>query len=219
MAKQYKAAIFDLDGTLLDSLCDLHISVNHALCQMGYAERSLDEIRNFVGNGVGVLVQRAVPEGTTDVQVKQCLQLFKQHYVVHCREHTAPYEGIMPLLYELRQRSIRTAIVSNKLQAGVDELYESHFCEVIDIPIGEHDGVQRKPAPDMVDEAIARLNVRKADCLYIGDSEVDAQTARNAGVDDVSVLWGFRDERTLRQAGATRFVSHPSELLQFFADR
>ncbi len=218
MSKQYQTAIFDLDGTLLDSLCDLHISVNHALRQMHYPERTMDEVRSFVGNGVCVLIQRAVPEGTDAEQVKQCLQLFKQHYVLHCREHTVPYDGIMPMLYELRRRGIRTAIVSNKLQAGVDELYESHFCEVIDIPIGEHDGVRRKPAPDMVDEAIVRLNVAKADCLYIGDSEVDAQTARNAGVDDVSVLWGFRDERTLRQAGATRFVSHPSELLQFFTD-
>ncbi len=219
MAKQYKAAIFDLDGTLLDSLCDLHISVNHALHQMGYAERSLDEIRSFVGNGVGMLVQRAVPKGTEDAQVKQCLQLFKQHYVVHCREHTAPYDGIMSLLQELRQRGIRTAIVSNKLQAGVDELYEMHFRDVINAAIGEHDGVQRKPAPDMVEEAMVRLEMPKSDCLYIGDSEVDAQTARNAGVDDVSVLWGFRDEQTLRQAGATHFVNYPSELLQFFAGR
>ncbi len=219
MAKQYKAAIFDLDGTLLDSLCDLHISVNHALHQMGYAERSLDEIRSFVGNGVGMLVQRAVPKGTEDAQVKQCLQLFKQHYVVHCREHTAPYDGIMSLLQELRQRGIRTAIVSNKLQAGVDELYEMHFRDVINAAIGEHDGVQRKPAPDMVEEAMVRLEMPKSDCLYIGDSEVDAQTARNAGVDDVSVLWVFRDEQTLRQAGATHFVNYPSELLQFFAGR
>lgn len=216
MTKHYKAAIFDLDGTLMDSLQDLWISVNHALGQMGFPTRSIDEVRQFVGNGVGKLVQRAVPEGTSDALTEQCLQFFKQHYVEHCREHTAPYEGIIPLLQTLHQQGTRTAIVSNKLQSGVDELVDEHFRGLIDTAIGEREGVRRKPAPDMVDLAVRQLGMEKADCLYMGDSDVDVQTAMNAGLDCVAVLWGFRSRDVLLQAGATQFVHHPAELLEFF---
>lgn len=216
MTKHYKAAIFDLDGTLMDSLQDLWLSVNHALGQMGFPGRSIDEVRQFVGNGVGKLVQRSVPQGTENTLVEQCLRLFKQHYVRHCREHTAPYEGIIPLLQALHRQGILTAIVSNKLQSGVDELADEHFQGLIDVAIGEREGIRRKPAPDMVDLAVRQLNMEKADCLYMGDSDVDVQTARNAGLDCVAVLWGFRSRDVLLQAGATRFVEHPAELLEFF---
>ena len=216
MTKHYKGAIFDLDGTLMDSLQDLWISVNHALGQMGFPTRSIDEVRQFVGNGVGKLVQRAVPEGTSEAQTQQCLQLFKQHYVEHCREHTAPYEGIIPLLQALHQQGIRTAIVSNKLQSGVDELADEHFRGLINVAIGEREGIRRKPAPDMVDLAVRQLGMEKADCLYMGDSDVDVQTAVNAGLDCVAVLWGFRSRDVLLRAGATQFVQHPAELLAFF---
>ena len=216
MTKHYKAAIFDLDGTLMDSLQDLWLSVNHALDQMDFPTRSIDEVRQFVGNGVGKLVQRAVPEGTSDALTEQCLRLFKQHYVEHCREHTAPYEGIISLLQALHQQGIRTAIVSNKLQSGVDELVDEHFKGIIDVAIGEREGIRRKPAPDMVDLSVQQLRLEKADCLYIGDSDVDVQTARNAGLDCVAVLWGFRSRDVLLQAGAIRFVEHPAELLEFF---
>lgn len=216
MTKHYKAAIFDLDGTLIDSLQDLWLSVNHALGQMGFPKRSIDEVRQFVGNGVGKLVQRAVPEGTEEALTEQCLQLFKQHYVEHCREHTAPYEGIIPLLRALRRQGIRTAIVSNKLQSGVTELADEHFQGLIDVAIGEREGIRRKPAPDMVDLAVRQLGMEKADCLYMGDSDVDVQTAVNAGLDCVAVLWGFRSRDVLLRAGATQFVGHPAELLEFF---
>lgn len=216
MTKHYKAAIFDLDGTLMDSLQDLWLSVNHALGQMGFPGRSIDEVRQFVGNGVGKLVQRAVPQGTDEVLTEQCLRLFKQHYVEHCREHTAPYEGIIPLLQVLHRQGILTAIVSNKLQSGVDELADEHFQGLIDVAIGEREGIRRKPAPDMVDLAVRQLDMEKADCLYIGDSDVDVQTAVNAGLDCVAVLWGFRSRDVLLQAGATRFAEHPAELLEFF---
>lgn len=216
MTRHYKAAIFDLDGTLMDSLQDLWLSVNHALSQMGFPKRSIDEVRQFVGNGVGKLVQRAVPEGTEEALTEQCLQLFKQHYVEHCREHTAPYDGIIPLLQTLQQQGIRTAIVSNKLQSGVDELAHEHFKGIIDVAIGEREGIRRKPAPDMVDLAVRLLDMEKTDCLYMGDSDVDVQTAMNAGMDCVAVLWGFRSRDVLLQAGATRFVQHPAELLEFF---
>lgn len=216
MIKHYKAAIFDLDGTLIDSLQDLWISVNHSLSQMGFPKRSLDEVRQFVGNGVGKLMQRAVPQGTDDTLVEQCLQCFKQHYVKHCCENTAPYEGVVPMLRVLHQQGILTAIVSNKLQSGVDELVDEHFKGIIDVIIGEREGIRRKPAPDMVDLAVQQLQLEKDDCLYIGDSDVDVQTAGNAGLDCVAVLWGFRSRDVLLQAGATRFVEHPAELLEFF---
>lgn len=216
MIKHYKAAIFDLDGTLIDSLQDLWISVNHSLSQMGFPKRSLDEVRQFVGNGVGKLMQRAVPQGTDNALVEQCLQCFKQHYVKHCCENTAPYEGVVPMLRVLHQQGILTAIVSNKLQSGVDELVDEHFKGIIDVIIGEREGIRRKPAPDMVDLAVQQLQLEKDDCLYIGDSDVDVQTAGNAGLDCVAVLWGFRSRDVLLQAGATRFVEHPAELLEFF---
>ncbi len=216
MKQTYKAAIFDLDGTLMDSLQDLYISTNYALQAMGYAARSLDEVRQFVGNGVGKLIECAVPQDTTQEQVAQCLSIFKAYYVQHCREHTAPYEDVVPMLRELKQRGIRTAIVSNKLQAGVDELYHEYFPGLIDVAIGEHPRARRKPHPDMVDQAVQQLGMQKADCLYIGDSEVDVQTARNAGLDCVAVLWGFRNRSLLEQAGATQFVIHPARLLGWF---
>ncbi|MDE6159969.1 MAG: HAD family hydrolase [Bacteroidaceae bacterium] len=216
MITHYKAAIFDLDGTLIDSLQDLWISVNHSLSQMGFPKRSLDEVRQFVGNGVGKLMQRAVPQGTDNALVEQCLQCFKQHYVKHCCENTAPYEGVVPMLRVLHQQGILTAIVSNKLQSGVDELVDEHFKGIIDVVIGEREGIRRKPAPDMVDLAVQQLQLEKDDCLYIGDSDVDVQTAGNAGLDCVAVLWGFRSRDVLLQAGATRFVEHPAELLEFF---
>lgn len=216
MITHFKAAIFDLDGTLIDSLQDLWISVNHSLSQMGFPKRSLDEVRQFVGNGVGKLMQRAVPQGTDNALVEQCLQCFKQHYVKHCCENTAPYEGVVPMLRVLHQQGILTAIVSNKLQSGVDELVDEHFKGIIDVVIGEREGIRRKPAPDMVDLAVQQLQLEKDDCLYIGDSDVDVQTAGNAGLDCVAVLWGFRSRDVLLQAGATRFVEHPAELLEFF---
>lgn len=216
MIKHYKAAIFDLDGTLIDSLQDLWISVNHSLSQMGFPKRNLDEVRQFVGNGVGKLMQRAVPQGTDNALVEQCLQCFKQHYVKHCCENTVPYEGVVPMLRVLHQQGILTAIVSNKLQSGVDELVDEHFKGIIDVVIGEREGIRRKPAPDMVDLAVQQLQLEKDDCLYIGDSDVDVQTAGNAGLDCVAVLWGFRSRDVLLQAGATRFVEHPAELLEFF---
>ncbi len=216
MEKTYRAAIFDLDGTLIDSLHDLYLSANAALRGMGFEERTEDEVRQFVGNGVGMLIQRAVPAGTSEEATSQCLAIFKQHYVAHCRDHTAPYDGILPLLRQLRVRGVRTAIVSNKLQAGVDELAEEHFQGLVDAAIGERPGILRKPSPGMVDEAVARLGVLKSECLYIGDSEVDVLTARNAAIDAVAVLWGFRSRQQLLEAGAHCFVEAPEELLRFF---
>ncbi len=212
----YGAAVFDLDGTLLDSLLDLYLSTNHALSLMGFPQRTREEVRRFVGNGVERLMRRAVPEGTAEEAFQQCFRLFRQHYVDHCRDHTAPYPGIIALLQALRRQGVPAAIVSNKLQEGVDELQAQHFSGLVSVAIGEHPGARRKPAPDMVVQAVRQLQTEPSRCLYIGDSEVDVQTARNAGLDCVAVLWGFRSRRELEQAGATRFVGSPAELLPYF---
>ncbi len=185
---------------------------------MGMPKRTLDEVRTFVGNGIGNLVRRAMGEGTEEKDFQRCLAIFSEHYVKHCFDNTRLYDGIDHLLHSLRARGVKNAIVSNKLQAGTNELYRKYFAETVDVAIGEHEGCRRKPAPDMVDEAIERLGVSKDECLYVGDSEVDVLTARNSGLKCISVLWGFRDREELEHAGATTFISEPRELLRFFVD-
>ena len=209
-----RSIIFDLDGTLLNTLGDLHNSVNHALREMGWKERSLEEVRHFVGNGVRRLVERSVPEGCDEERLECCFRLFRQHYLVHCQDTTDLYPGIREMLWEVHKRGIPTAIVSNKLQAGVDELYDRYFRETVDVAIGQREGVPLKPQPDMVDLALRELAVNRTDAIYVGDSEVDVMTARNAHLPCVSVLWGFRTREELLPAGATRFISRPSELVE-----
>lgn len=210
---KYKAIIFDLDGTLTDTLEDLFISVNHALRSCGLPERQLDEVRRFVGNGVRKLIERAVPEGTDLTMTEKCFEAFRTHYVIHCQDHTCLYPGIACLLMTLHSKGYRMAVVSNKLQTGVDELARTFFNGVIDVAIGELPDVPRKPAPDMVIQALDRLGVKKEDAIYVGDSDVDLQTASNAGLPCISVLWGFRSRDFLACHGATVFVEQPQDIL------
>ena len=207
-----KAIIFDLDGTLMDTLQDLWLSTNHALKACGMPERSEDEVRQFVGNGIGQLNRRAVPDGTSDAEVEHCLEIFRQHYVLHCQDHTRLYPGIDALLKELKRRGVPMAVVSNKLQKGVTGLAERWFSDSISVAIGEQKGVARKPSPDMVQLAIQQLSVKPEECIYVGDSDVDLATAHNAGLPCVSVLWGFRDRDFLLQHGATIFAEQPSDI-------
>lgn len=209
----YKALIFDLDGTLTDSLEDLWISVNHSLRAMGWPERTLDEVKTFVGNGVHLLIERSVPHGTCPNKLEQCFQLFRSHYVEHCMDHTVPYPGISDMLAELNKKGYQMAIVSNKLQSGVNIIYNRHYASLIHVAIGEHDGVRRKPAPDMIYEAITRLGVKKEECVYLGDSDVDIRTAQAAGLPCISVLWGFRDKEFLLAHGATTLAQEPTDIL------
>ncbi|MGN0233712.1 MAG: HAD family hydrolase [Bacteroidaceae bacterium] len=209
----YKALIFDLDGTLTDSLKDLWLSVNHSLRTMGWPERTSDEVRTFVGNGVHLLIERSVPQGTRPEELEQCFQLFRSHYVEHCMDHTAPYPGIPEMLSELNKDGYRMAIVSNKLQAGVNMMYNRHYASLVHVAIGEHDGVCRKPAPDMIFEALTQLKVKKEECIYLGDSDIDIRTAQAAGLPCISVLWGFRDKKFLLAHGATTLAEHPSDIL------
>lgn len=211
---RYKAIIFDLDGTLTDTLVDLAASTNYALECMGMPQRTLDEVRRFVGNGVGNLIKRAVPEGTREPEVAQCLQYFKQHYIVHCMDNTCLYPGVAEMLETLHGMGLRMAIVSNKLQSGVDELYDTYFRNIVDIAIGEREGIKRKPAPDMVDAALMALGMERSDVIYVGDSEVDIETAANAGLPCISVLWGFKDKEFLLAHGATALASVPDDIVR-----
>jgi len=209
-----RAIVFDLDGTLLDTLDDLANAANWALRRNGMPVRSLAEIRQFVGNGVRRLIERAVPEGTDEALFERTFDDFKHYYVNHCQERTCLYDGIPELLCVLKEKGYKLAIVSNKLQAGVDELYERYFRDMVEVALGEQPQWQRKPAPDMVLEAMKRLGVTADEAIYIGDSDVDMATARNSGLSCISVLWGFRDREFLVAHGATCFAQSPADVLK-----
>ena len=210
---RYKTVIFDLDGTLLDTLGDLSSSVNHALRQHGLSERSKADVRCFLGNGIRRLVEQSVPEGTSPSMTEEVFQTFRQYYLEHSLDETAPYEGIMELLHQLHDMDVATAIVSNKLDPAVKELHRHFFSDTVSIAIGETASIRRKPAPDMVDECIRLLGCDHQSCLYVGDSEVDLLTALNASLPCCSVSWGFRDRDFLIDAGATTIIDHPEELI------
>ena len=210
-----KAVIFDLDGTLLDTLQDLAAAANWALRHNGLPERTLDEVRQFVGNGVGKLMERAVGLPANEALTQRALSDFKSYYVAHCQDATCLYPGIREILQMLRQRGIRTAIVSNKLQAGVTELHRAYFSDLVEVAVGERPEVRRKPAPDMVFVALRELDVAPEEALYVGDSDVDIQTAAAAHMPCISVLWGFRDRDFLLAHGAKELASHPDELLNY----
>lgn len=209
----YKLAVFDMDGTILDTLEDLKDSVNYALKECGFPARTYDEVRRFVGNGIRKLIERAVPEGTDISDIDRVHEVFTGYYKVHCADKTKAYDGIKPLIEELRANGVKTAVVSNKADYGVQELCKQYFDGLFDYAVGEREGIRRKPAPDSVNEALRALGTDKSEAVYIGDSDVDFETAVNAGLPCISVLWGFRDEEFLRSKGATLFVSKPSEIL------
>lgn len=214
----YKAVIFDLDGTLLDTLGDLHAAVNHALREFAFPERSLDEVRRFVGNGVVKLMQRATPEGTDKETDEKCLDAFREYYLIHMRDMTAPYEGVIPLIESLRSKGIKTAVVSNKLHQAVYELCLDYFPGLIDCAIGVSVEAERKPVPVNVYKAAEMLGATPEECIYIGDSEVDVQTARNAGIEFIGVTWGFRDREELIKAGAEIICDSCSEIMDIIVN-
>jgi phosphoglycolate phosphatase len=212
---RYQTYVFDLDGTLLDTLGDLAASTNYALRTHGMPEHSLDDVRRFVGNGVRVLMERAVPQGAENPQFEAAFQTFRTHYMQHSLDTTKPYDGILETLETLKAEGCRLAVVSNKMMAATQELCRHFFRDTIEVAIGEHEaqGIRKKPAPDTVNEAFRQLGVGKERAVYVGDSDVDILTARNSGLPCISVLWGFRDRDFLIQHGAETFISAPSELL------
>lgn len=208
----YKLAIFDLDGTILNTLEDLTDSVNYALLKNGMSLRGIEEVRQFVGNGIGKLMERAVERGTDAKKTEQVLSDFKEYYGANCARKTRPYDGIGKLLSVLRANGIRTAVVSNKADFAVQTLCRHYFPGMFDRVAGEKEGIRRKPYPDSVLYIMEQLGVAKEETIYIGDSEVDVKTAENAGINVISVTWGFRGEDFLRAEGAKVFAHHPEEL-------
>lgn len=213
--KNYETIVFDLDGTLLNTLEDLTDAVNDALRAMQMPERTLQEVRMFVGNGVRRLMELSVPDGFKNPKFEETFVRFKQYYEAHCNDKTRAYEGMVPLLRELKERGYALAIVSNKLDAAVKELNEIYFEGIVQAAVGEREGVARKPAPDMVYLALEELQKPWETALYIGDSDVDILTAKNAGLPSISVLWGFRDKEFLQAHGAKHFAQTPEDILRF----
>ena len=221
----YNTFIFDLDGTLLDTLGDLAAAVNYALRTHGLPEHSIDDVRRFVGNGVRKLMERAVPDGAGNPLFEDTFATFRQYYMAHSLDTTRPYEGIPEALATLKAHGCRLAVVSNKMMAATQALCSHFFPDTIEVAIGEHEaaGIRKKPAPDTVFAALRALNISPPDsggvrgglnAVYVGDSDVDIQTARNSGIPCISVLWGFRNRDFLQKNGAETFISTPSELLR-----
>jgi len=204
--------IFDMDGTVLNTLDDLTVSVNYVLNEFGFPARTKEEYRNFFGNGIRYAFRCAVPEEVTEEKIDEMLPLFKEHYDKHCLDKTGPYDGITDLMKELKAQGYKMAIVSNKIDSAVKELNERFFSEYVSIAIGEKPGIRRKPAPDTVFEALKELGSTKEEAIYIGDSEVDLKTAQNSGLGCIAVLWGFRDKEFLIENGAAVFAEKPEEI-------
>lgn len=216
---KYEAAIFDLDGTLLNTLEDLTDSVNHVLAGNNYPTRTITEVCQFVGNGIRKLIERSVPEETPVEAIDRVHQSFIAYYGEHCMEKTCPYDGILPLLQALRDAGCKTAVVSNKADYAVQILCEKYFDGFLDAALGEQTGVPKKPAPDSVNTILEKLEVSNDKAVYIGDSDVDIQTARNSHMDEIIVTWGFRDAAFLTSHGAKRLVSTPEEMLEIILEK
>lgn len=212
----YETIVFDLDGTLLDTLDDLTDSVNASLEKFNLPKRTKNEVRAFVGNGIAKLVERAAGE-ENKLLWQDVLTEFKKHYAVHCADKTAPYEGILPLLRALKARGIQTAVLSNKADFAVKSLAETYFEGLLQAAVGENEeaGIRKKPAPDSLFSVMEQLSAEKETTVYVGDSEVDIQTAKNAGVDCICVTWGFRERKFLEEQGGRIFVDTPENILKF----
>ncbi len=211
--------IFDLDGTLLNTLEDLTDSVNYAMEKFGFPVHTIEEIRSFVGNGAPKLIERSIPQGTENPSYEAVLAAFKEHYAAHCEDKTKPYEGVMELLAQLKEKGCRMAVVSNKFDGAVKRLCKKYFGSYLETAIGESADVKRKPAPDTVYRALHELSCDGSRAVYVGDSEVDIQTAKNASLPCISVTWGFRTEEQLKAAGAEEkfMLSSPLGLLPLLA--
>ncbi len=214
----YEFMLFDLDGTLLDTLNDLTSAVNAALTAYNLPQRTREEVRGFVGNGIVKLMERAVGDNPLHgATFDDVLTVFKEYYKAHCADETKPYDGVMELLQTLKARGVKTAVLSNKADFAVKMLAKEYFGDILEEAVGENEaaGIRKKPAPDSLFAVMERLGTTKNNTVYIGDSEVDIQTARNAGVDCISVAWGFKDREFLVENGAKILIDAPMEILAF----
>lgn len=208
-----KAVIFDLDGTLLDTLEDLADSVNAVLKAYDCPQRTIEEVRMFVGNGIRNLMKLAVKDGENHPKFEEIFEAFKKHYAQNSRNKTKPYDGILEILQILHKDGIKLAIVSNKADFAVKDLNEYYFGEYVMTAIGEREGIRRKPSPDTVFEAMKELGVTTEETIFVGDSEVDADTAKNANLTCIGVLWGFREKQILKEHGIKYFAETPSDII------
>lgn len=209
---KYQAVLFDMDGTVLDTLDDLCDSINHSLAEFSLPPVSREHVRQCLGNGAAFLVSHSIPADCSPDLEANVLAFYKPWYDAHCLIKTAPYEGILPMMQSLKEHGLRLAIISNKPDRAVQELSDAFFPGLLELSVGESPSVRRKPAPDTVLTAASQIGLSVDQCVYVGDSEVDLQTARNAGMDCISVTWGFRDEAQLIEAGATALIRTPEEL-------
>ena len=209
----YKAIVWDLDGTVLDTLYDLWASVNAALSAHGMPARSYEEVRAILGNGMLNLLSRAVPEGTSEEKLSAVLETYVPYYKAHMEDHTAPYPGVLPMLDTLREKGVKLAVVSNKADIHTKGLLQKYFGDRITVGVGAREGVPIKPAPDAVFAALREMGVAPSEAAFVGDTEVDVATGKNAGMDVYAVSWGFRSEEQLREAGAERIFGDAESLL------
>lgn len=214
MMNSKKCVVFDLDGTLLDTLVDLKNSVNFALVECSFKERTLDEIREFVGNGIENLVRRAVPENINENDFRKCFEIFKAHYKIHSEDFTKEYNGITEMLKALKQNGFLLAVVSNKADFAVSTLCEKYFPDIFDCAFGEREGIKRKPCPDSVNEVVKLLDVKKENCYYVGDSEVDVKTAHNAELKCIACTWGFRSREVLEAENPEYIIDDVNEIFE-----
>lgn len=210
---KYDLIIFDMDGTILNTLEDLKNSLNYVLQQAGYQIRTLEEVRTFVGNGIRKTIERALPSDIEEEKVDELFSLFMDYYAIHNTDNTKPYNGVIELLKELKHLGYKTAVVSNKQNSAVKSLCKKFFTGLFDVEIGEKENIAKKPEPDEVNEVLKILNIDRTKSIYIGDSEVDIQTAQNSKMKSIIVDWGFRDRKFLYEHGAEVIVSNPSEIL------
>lgn len=209
-----KMVIFDLDGTLLDTLDDLCNSVNYSLRTNNFPERSLEEVRTFVGNGIRLLIERSVPEGTSKELIDKTFECFKTYYAVHCNDKTKTYPGVMDMLKELKKNGYKIAVLSNKAQYAVTKLCDIYFNNLLDDAVGARENVAKKPSPDALYICAENNNINLNNIIYVGDSDVDVATANNAGVRGIAVTWGFRSRELLIKCGAENLADNTDELLQ-----
>lgn len=209
---KYKLALFDMDGTILNTIEDLKNSVNYALSKYNYPLHTVDKVQSFVGNGIAMLIKRAAPKDTDQATLDDLYNIFTEHYKVHFKDKTCPYEGITECLKKLKQDGIKLAVVSNKDDYAVKELAELFFGDLFDLAVGPKTGVRPKPEKDMVNLAFEHFNVDKSSTVYIGDSGVDFNTASNSELDFIGVSWGFKGREFLQSLGTKVVVDNCQEL-------
>lgn len=204
--------IFDLDGTILNTLDDLTDAVNFAMRSHGFPQHSADKIKTFVGNGIRKLIERSLPQDCSNEMLEECFTEFCEYYKEHLNDKTAPYDGIIELLQDLQNGSFKTAVVTNKAEFAAKVLCEKIFGDLITVTVGSNDSIRHKPYPDGTLKALEKLHAKAENAYFVGDSDVDVKTAKNAGIDFIGVLWGFRDKTVLEGAGATVFAENSQEL-------